>query len=74
MYAWNFDALHSFNIICNADDVQTWPTSIMWQGRSTYRSSLWKRRRFNSNKSAIFMRIWKGCRFENTLKSDRDLR
>ena len=22
-YAWNFDALHSFDIICNADDVQT---------------------------------------------------
>jgi hypothetical protein len=27
-----------------------------------------------NNKSAIDLRIWKGCRFENTLKSDRDLR
>ena len=27
-----------------------------------------------TNKSAIDLKIWKGCRFENTLKSDRDLR
>jgi len=71
-YAWNFDVLHSFDIICNADDVQSWPTSIMWQGKSTYRSSLWKGHRFD--KSAIDLRIWKGHRFRNTLKSDCDLR
>ena len=65
---------HSFNIICNADYVQTWPTSIMWQSKSTYRSSLWKGLRFDSNKLAIDLRIWEGCRFENTLKSDHDLR
>jgi hypothetical protein len=23
IYAWNFDMLHSFDIICNTDDVQT---------------------------------------------------
>ena len=75
IYDWNFDILHSFEIICNAD-IQTWPTSIMWQGKScrTYRSSLWKRRRFHSNKSVIDLRIWKGRRFENILKSDRNLR
>ena len=27
-----------------------------------------------TNKSAIYRRIWKVCRFENILKSDRDLR
>ena len=27
-----------------------------------------------TSKSAIDLRIWKGCRFENTLKSDCDLR
>jgi hypothetical protein len=27
-----------------------------------------------TNKSAIYLRIWNGCSFENTLKSDRDLR
>ena len=27
-----------------------------------------------TNKLAIDLRIWKGCQFENTLKSDRDLR
>jgi len=27
-----------------------------------------------TNKSAIYLRIWKGHRFDNTLKSDRDLR
>ena len=27
-----------------------------------------------TNKSAIDLKIWRGCRFENTLKSDRDLR
>jgi hypothetical protein len=27
-----------------------------------------------TNKSATDLRIWKGHRFENTLKSDRDLR
>jgi hypothetical protein len=28
IYAWKFDILHSFDIICNTD-VQTWPTSII---------------------------------------------
>jgi hypothetical protein len=27
-----------------------------------------------TNKSAIDLSIWKGCQFENTLKSDGDLR
>jgi hypothetical protein len=27
-----------------------------------------------NNKSAIYLRIWKGHQFENTLKSDRDSR
>jgi hypothetical protein len=27
-----------------------------------------------TNKLTIDLRIWKGCQFENTLKSDRDLR
>jgi hypothetical protein len=35
IYAWNFDILLSFDIICNADDVQTEPTSFMLQGKST---------------------------------------
>ena len=73
IYVWNFDVLHSFDVICNADDVQTWPTFIMWQGKSTHRSSFWKGRWFDSNKSAIDLRIWKECLFENTLKSDHDL-
>ena len=39
IYAWNFYVLHSFDIIrSDADDVQTGPTSIMWQSNSTYRS------------------------------------
>jgi len=67
IYAWNFDILHSFDTMCNAD-VQTWPTSIMWQDKSTYISSLWKGHRFNSNKSALDLRIWKGWWFENNLK------
>ena len=61
IYAWNFELLRLFTIICNADDVQT---SIMWQGTSTYRSSLWKGRRYDSNKSAIDLRILRGRRFE----------
>jgi hypothetical protein len=47
----------------------------MWQGKSRYRSSLWKRCWFDRNKSAIDLRIplnrtvnWdndvRGCRFE----------
>ena len=39
-----------------------------------YSSSLRKGCRFDSNKSAIDLRIWKRRRFENTLKSDCDLR
>jgi hypothetical protein len=46
--------------------LQTWPTSIIWQDKSTYSSLFWKGRRFDSNKSAIDLRIWKRCRFENT--------
>jgi len=42
-----------------SDNVQTWPTSIIWQDKSTYSSSLWKGRRFDSNKSAIDLRIGK---------------
>ena len=71
IYAGNFDVLHSFDIICNADNVQTWPTSIMWQGTST--SDLSSEKDFDLI-SAIDLRIWKGRRFENTLKSDRNLR
>jgi hypothetical protein len=58
---------------CNADVVQTWPIFIMWQGKSTHRSSFWKGCWFDSNKSAIDLRIWKGRWFENNLKSDRQL-
>jgi len=29
---------------------------------------------FDSLNGPIYMRIWKGCRFENILKLDRDLR
>ena len=72
IYAWNFDALHSFDIICNADDVQTWPTSIMWQGKSTNRSSLSKGRPFDSNESTIVLRI--GPWFEIMTSMDANLR
>ena len=71
IYARNFDVLHSFDITYNADNVETWPTSIMWQGTST--SDLSSEKDFDLI-SAIDLRIWKGRRFENTLKSDRNLR
>jgi hypothetical protein len=72
IYAWIFDALHAFDIICNADNVQTWPTSIMWQGKSTNRFSLSKGRRFDSNESAIDLII--GPWFEIMTSMDANLR
>jgi hypothetical protein len=37
-------------------------------------SWFWIGRQTDGNKSTIDLRIWKGRRFKNTLKSDRDLR
>ena len=54
--------LRLLNLHFYGADVQTWPTYIMWQGNSTYRSSHWKGRRFDSNISAIDLIIWKGRR------------
>jgi hypothetical protein len=62
----------SHNVVSDVE--QTWPTSIIWQDKSTYNSSPWKGHRLDSNKSAIDLRIWKRRRFEITFKSDRDLR
>jgi hypothetical protein len=70
IYFCNFDVLHSFDIIWNADDVQSWPTSIMWQGKSRYRSSLWKGCWFDRNKSAIDLRI----PLNQTVNLDNDVR
>ena len=46
----------------------------MWQGNSTYISSHWKGRRFDSNKSTIDLRISKGPWFEIMTYVDADLR
>ena len=74
MYAWNFDVLHSFEITCNANDVQTWPTSIMWQGKSAYKSLLWKWRRIDSYESVIDLKIGKGGPWFDIMTSvDADL-
>ena len=57
-----------------ADDVQTWPTSITWQGNSICISSHWTERRFDSNKSTIDLIIWKAPWLEITTSVDADLR
>jgi hypothetical protein len=57
-----------------ADDIQTWPTSITWPGNSTYISSHWKERRFDSHKLTIDLIIWKGPWFEIMTSVDADLR
>ena len=46
----------------------------MGQGKSAYKTLLRKGHRIDSYGSIIDLRIGKGVRFENTLKSGRDLR
>ena len=57
-----------------ADEIQTWPTSITWQGNSIYISSHWTERRFDSNKSTIDLIIWKGPWLAIMTSVDADLR
>ena len=56
-----------------ADDVQTWPTSITWQGNSICISSHWTERRFDSNKSTIDLIIWKAPWLAIMTSVDADL-